>query len=104
VEFSSARGMCEPSGRADAADRCRGGDHRGEDKSTGSGVQAHTTDPARSVGWPPRWRQADSLADVSAHPAVTARGLLKGSTQADDGRVPAALVACEVSSRAGGRR
>jgi len=40
--------MCEPSGRADAADRCRGGDHRGEDKSTGSGVQAHTTDPARS--------------------------------------------------------
>ena len=26
--------MCEPSRRADAADRCRGGDHRGEDKST----------------------------------------------------------------------
>ena len=34
VGFSSARGMCEPFGRADAADRCRGGDHRGEDKST----------------------------------------------------------------------
>ena len=32
---------------------------------------------------------------------MTARGLRKGSTQADDGRLPAALVVCEVSSRAG---
>ena len=48
--FSSARGRSEPSRRADAADRGRGGDLRGGDKSTGSGVQAHTTDPARFVG------------------------------------------------------
>ena len=48
--FLGHEAMCEPSRRADAADRCRGGDLRGEDKSTGSGGQAHTTDPARSVG------------------------------------------------------
>ena len=96
--------MSEPSRRADAADRGRGGDLRGEDKPTGPGVQAHTTDPARFVGCPPRRRQEDSPAEVSAEPAVTARGLRKGSAQADDGRVTVALVACEESSRAGGRR
>ena len=48
--FPRHEAMCEPSGRADAADCCRGGAHRGEDKSTGSGVPTHTTDPARSAG------------------------------------------------------
>ena len=57
---------------------------------------------APGVGGPPRWRQADSLADESAHSAVTARGLLKGSTHADDGREPAALYACAVGSRPNG--
>ena len=48
--FPRHEAISEPSGRVDAADCCRGGAHRGEDKSTGPGVPTYTPDPARSAG------------------------------------------------------
>ena len=73
MKVLGTRHMCDPSGRADAADCCRGAPIEVRTRQPGQECQPmHLTRRA-----PPARRQTDPLADESAPSAAAARGLHK---------------------------
>ena len=101
-DFSSARGTVRPSGRADAADRCRGAPIEVRTSQPGQECQPTLLTRCAPLGDPPggdrltRWQM--SLCSLCS----SSQRSPQGSTQFDDGREPASLYAFALDSRPNG--